>query len=151
MKLKESLVSRRQFINGCLAGTGTFVGGTVAYTLASSLIPKVKDDNTPLEIKLSAGDANLTPNSAKPFFLGLTPALLIMSEHGELIALKAVCTHFECLIQYDPVLKKVVCPCHRGFFDIYGNNLEGPPPRPLIRYKIHQDTEGVVIRRENAV
>ena len=30
----------------------------------------------------------------------------------------------------------VVCPCHDGFFDLRGNVLGGPPPRPLKSFDV---------------
>ncbi|CAK0775396.1 Rieske domain-containing protein [Gammaproteobacteria bacterium] len=149
MKLKESIFSRRQFINSCLAGIGTLVSYVMTHTLISALLPPREEQDNIEEIKMPATEMALDPNSAKSFFFGRTPALLIKSEEGELIALKAVCTHFECLVHYDPALKYIVCPCHQGFFDIHGNNLKGPPPQPLTRYQINQETDGLLIRRES--
>jgi len=147
MKLKESLVSRRQFMNGCLGGTGMFLVGTAAYPLISSFLPSAEEAG-PTEIKLPPATANLEPNSARPFIFGQTPALLIRSEQGELIALRAVCTHFECTVHYDPALRQIVCPCHKGYFDVHGKNLKGPPPRPLVPYQVREEADGLVITRE---
>lgn len=135
-------------MNGCLAGTGTLAGGTVVYTLVASLLPPAGNNDGPAEMRIAAEEIP-RPNSAKPFFFGNVPALLIMSEQEELIALKAVCTHFECSIHYDPALRQIVCPCHRGFFDVYGNNLKGPPPRPLTRYQVRREADEWLISRKD--
>lgn len=147
MKIKQSLLTRRDFLNSSIIASGTLTGGMITYSIFSALAPQFEADDIS-EINLSPEYRQLTPNSARPFFFGRTPALLIMSDQGELIALQAVCTHFECAVHYDPTQKKLICPCHQGFFDIYGNNLAGPPPRPLLRYQVQQVAEGLIISRE---
>lgn len=47
-------------------------------------------------------------------------------------ALSATCTHSKiCLVEWDKERRQLVCPCHRGIFDLRGNVISGPPPRPL--------------------
>lgn len=43
------------------------------------------------------------------------------------------CTHLGCAYHWDKDSKSFKCPCHGGVFDINGNVLAGPPPRPLIK------------------
>jgi Rieske Fe-S protein len=44
------------------------------------------------------------------------------------------CTHLGCPVSWDDKTEKFYSPCHGGMFDIEGNVLAGPPPRPLDRY-----------------
>ena len=44
------------------------------------------------------------------------------------------CTHLGCLVQYDPRQGQILCACHGGKFDVQGQVMAGPPPRPLGRY-----------------
>jgi Rieske Fe-S protein len=52
-------------------------------------------------------------------------------------AISAVCTHLRCTINpfVDPddryPVRHSLCPCHGSVFDIDGNVLDGPAPRPL--------------------
>ncbi len=64
------------------------------------------------------------------------PLLLIHPKDGVFIALSAICTHMRCLLNWDTDRSQVKCPCHRGFFDINGNVLSGPPTKPLRRYPV---------------
>jgi len=50
------------------------------------------------------------------------------------LALSAVCTHVRCILGYEPARRTLICPCHDGRFDLSGNVLSGPPPRPLPGY-----------------
>jgi len=44
------------------------------------------------------------------------------------------CTHLGCPYHWDTGLQRFACPCHNGVFDINGNVVSGPPPRPLDYY-----------------
>jgi cytochrome b6-f complex iron-sulfur subunit len=78
----------------------------------------------------------LAPNSAKLFKFGSSPALLINTAEGQLRALSAICTHLTCTVRYESDTSTLYCPCHNGRFDLAGNVLSGPPPRPLETYEV---------------
>jgi menaquinol-cytochrome c reductase iron-sulfur subunit len=42
-----------------------------------------------------------------------------------------ICPHMGCRTDWNPELKKFVCPCHNSVFSITGKVLGGPSPRPL--------------------
>jgi Rieske Fe-S protein len=147
MRLKESLITRGQFINGWLTATASLLLTSLVYPLFRFLETPEKDTR-PASITLSASEYALEPNSATLFPFGSRPGLLIRTARDEWIALDAVCTHFECTVRYDPQNRWIACPCHKGFFDIYGKNTGGPPPRPLERYELHVEGENLVISRE---
>lgn len=148
MKIKESLFSRRTFINNCITATGALVSGSIFYTLIAAILPVNKKKAEPTEIKIPLSELALNLNAAQAFTFGSAPALLIRSEQDELIAVKAVCTHFECLLHYDSMIKQIVCPCHQGFFDIYGNVIKGPPSQSLTRYQLYTNAKELIIIRE---
>jgi cytochrome b6-f complex iron-sulfur subunit len=52
------------------------------------------------------------------------------------VAASAVCTHVRCILGFDRERRGLVCPCHDGRFDLNGNVLSGPPPRPLPIYEV---------------
>ncbi len=53
------------------------------------------------------------------------------SPDGRLTALSAVCSHLGCIVNYDRLKNRFVCPCHGGIYDGNGKNIAGPPPAPL--------------------
>lgn len=53
-----------------------------------------------------------------------------------LLALYKVCTHLDCLFNWDDQEGKFVCPCHGSLFDREGRYLTGPAPRSLDRFVI---------------
>jgi menaquinol-cytochrome c reductase iron-sulfur subunit len=60
--------------------------------------------------------------------------LWILTKNGkDVVVYDPHCTHLRCPYYWDDVQGVFVCPCHGGRFDIDGNVLAGPPPRPLDR------------------
>lgn len=63
-------------------------------------------------------------------------------------AISAVCTHLRCTINpfVDPddryPVRYARCPCHGSVFDINGNVLDGPAPRPLDFFAVRLAPDG---------
>jgi Rieske Fe-S protein len=56
-----------------------------------------------------------------------------------------VCTHLSCRVNWVPETQTFNCPCHDAKFDINGNVVYGPPPRPMDRWgdeEINIDADG---------
>jgi len=67
------------------------------------------------------------------------PCIAVRTPEGKLVAFSQVCTHLSCAVVYDRAENALVCPCHRGVFNIdQGNPVSGPPTRPLPRVRIEQ-------------
>jgi cytochrome b6-f complex iron-sulfur subunit len=56
---------------------------------------------------------------------------LVRLEDGGFLALNRECTHLGCTVPWDADQKKFVCPCHASSFDMLGDVLSPPAPRPL--------------------
>ena len=67
---------------------------------------------------------------------GITPFYVVRLDATRLTAVSAVCTHVRCILGFDRERRALVCPCHDGRFDLAGNVLSGPPPRPLPTYEV---------------
>ncbi len=67
---------------------------------------------------------------------GITPFYVVRLDAARVVALSAVCTHVRCILGFDPARRVLVCPCHDGRFDLAGNVISGPPPRPLPSYPV---------------
>ena len=42
-----------------------------------------------------------------------------------------ICTHLGCRVTWHADQQHYISPCHAGHFDVLGNVVSGPPPRPL--------------------
>ena len=56
-----------------------------------------------------------------------------------------VCSHLGCLVDYDKVRNRIFCPCHAAVFDLEGNVVTGPPPKPLQKLPLRVEGESIVI------
>jgi arsenite oxidase small subunit len=66
-----------------------------------------------------------------------SPCIAIRTPEGKFVAYSQVCTHLSCAVVYDKADNQIVCPCHRGVFDVNeGTPVAGPPTRGLPRVRI---------------
>lgn len=139
--------TRRGFINWWL---GTSAGAfllSVLYPLARYLIPPKIGESTAATVTLPIKPNEVRPNTGQIFKFGNRPAILVRTPAGELRAFSAVCTHLNCTVQYRPDLSHVWCACHNGHFDLNGQNISGPPPRPLDAFVVNVRGTQIVVSK----
>ena len=56
---------------------------------------------------------------------------IVRKDETQVMVLSNICTHLACRVSWHPELQHYVSPCHNGHFDMVGNVISGPPPRPL--------------------
>jgi Rieske Fe-S protein len=147
MKLKYSLITRRTFLNALFGGwLLAFFSGTVA-ALTRFAFPTLGKE--PDFVVLDKKDfTELPQNSVKRFAWGGTVGLYFTRADGSVLALKGVCSHMECNVDYRPAEKKFYCACHQGWFDENGTNIAGPPPKPLEAFVVTQEGEKLIIAKK---
>lgn len=142
---------RRTFLD-TVVGFG-FVSSAMAmlYPITRYLIPPPGGEPGALSV-VAARLGDVAPNTGLIFNFGNRPALLVRTPDGELRAFNATCTHLDCTVQYRAETAQVWCPCHNGLFDLGGNVVSGPPPRPLERLAVQvrgePGQEDVVVSRD---
>lgn len=52
----------------------------------------------------------------------------------EIVAISSRCTHLGCSARYFPDAKSFICPCHTSIFNLQGERISGPAPRPLDQF-----------------
>ncbi len=146
MKLRHSLFTRRQFLNGLLGG---WLGALVASLLAPVLKFVFPPAREPDEVILPFSDfKDMELNTVKNFPWGSKPGLLKKNDDGSYTAFVAVCTHLDCNVSYLADQRKFFCACHDGWYDENGINIGGPPPRPLRQLNLSIEGEDLIIKRE---
>lgn len=140
-------MNRRRFVD-------IFLGGALIGTLASFLYPVLRYLIPPQQAEAllnriaAAKTGELAPNTWKLVKFGSIPALLISTPDGELRAFSAVCTHLTCTVNYDGETGTLLCPCHNGRFDLAGNVISGPPPRPLEAFQVEISGSEIYISKK---
>jgi len=128
-------ITRRDFMkfaNRALAITG--VAAIAVPVVAYFYPPKLEE--IPSEPVLVCAESELPVGNSKTVRFGRYPALVLNTPQG-LKAYSAVCTHFACIVKWDPGINQIMCPCHEGYFDsLDGGVISGPPPTPLAALKV---------------
>jgi Rieske Fe-S protein len=140
-------VTRRGFVNWML---GTTVGAflvSVFYPVARYLIPPTVGESTAATVTLAIRPGDVKPNTGQIFKFGSRPAILVRTPAGDLKAFSAVCTHLNCTVQYRSDLNHIWCACHNGHFDLNGQNIAGPPPRPLDAFAVNVRGTQIVVSK----
>lgn len=136
-------ISRRDFIKATTAVIGSLIGvaiglPSIAYLLSPSL-RKTEDESV-----MDLGPLDKYPLGIPTLFeftrtkvngwerTGLSYGVFVLRQtEKDVRVFSDICTHLACRVLWHPDQQHFISPCHDGHFDIAGNNVSGPPPRPL--------------------
>ena len=137
---------RREFLDYLL---GTSIAATllaIFYPIVKFMIPPTVVESA--ENSVVAGSVKeIAVNTGKIFKFGTKPGILVRTPAGELKAFSAVCTHLDCIVQYRPETKQIWCACHNGQYNMSGQNVGGPPPRPLEEFVVNTRGDEIVVSK----
>lgn len=137
---------RRRFLDALLATGFVSTVFAIAYPVWRYLIPPANAEPATQSV-VAAQASQLAPNSGVLFKFGSKPGILVRTPDGDLRAFSAVCTHLDCTVQYKTDTSQLWCACHNGIYDLAGNVVSGPPPRPLEKLVVNQRGADVVVSR----
>ncbi len=139
-------INRRQFLKYVVFGTAGLAAVTVASPLVGYFLSPAWKQKENLTLPIARADS--IPIGAPTFvrFEERVPdawvittqsqGLWVVTKDGKnFTVFDPHCTHLNCPYYWDEAQKVFACPCHGGRFDIDGNVLAGPPPRPLDRWE----------------
>ncbi|MBS1713103.1 MAG: Rieske (2Fe-2S) protein [Armatimonadetes bacterium] len=142
--------TRRGFVKVALGGVGLAYAAAIGYPIYRYLNSPVEASIAMAAVKeVTLPDADKLPKgSALMYKFGVRPAMLIHHKDDTWVSLDAVCTHMGCTVAYDPNADMINCACHGGKYDAKtGENVSGPPPRPLTRYEVTVSPGSVLVQR----
>ncbi|MCX6934902.1 MAG: Rieske (2Fe-2S) protein [Verrucomicrobia bacterium] len=149
-KSKVEIFTRRTFVRWALGSAGICYAAALGYPVyryLASPVEKASVSSSVTEVILKDAQ-NLPKGSVLMFKFGSKPTMLIHHPDGAWSALTAVCTHLGCTVQYQPEKNQIYCACHGGVYDpVTGRNISGPPPKPLMQYRVNVSDAGVVVSR----
>jgi Rieske Fe-S protein len=143
-------VKRRTFLDAVLGIGFVSTALSVLYPVWRFVVPPATAE--PITDSVVAGRVtDFKPNTGTVLKFGARPALLIRKPDGEFRAFTGVCTHLDCTVQYKADTSQIWCACHNGLYDLSGQVVSGPPPRPLdvfsVRLRGEPGQEEVVVSR----
>jgi Rieske Fe-S protein len=127
--------SKRSTLKRLLGGSVAALGASILYPIVSYLKPPPATGEAVSSVKVGLLD-DIAPGSGTLFRFGNEPGLLLRLDDGSLRAFSATCTHLDCTVQYRKDMGLIWCACHNGKYDLNGRNIDGPPPRPLDKFKV---------------
>jgi cytochrome b6-f complex iron-sulfur subunit len=140
----EPGISRRRFLSLGVGAAGTAIALGYIGAAGKFLEPPVANAETLKEVgkvfDFEEGVPKLITYKGSTVEEGIY--VLNMGKEGWL-ALEFLCTHLQCAVNYEDASKTFICPCHGGGFDIKGNVLFGPIPKPLQRRVIQVQGDSV--------
>jgi Rieske Fe-S protein len=137
-------ISRRDFIKGTAAVVGGLIGAligipSVAFLLSPGMKSGAKTDavialgplenypvGVPTRFDFTQTKVNGWERTAINYGL-----YVVRKNESEVRVFSDVCTHLGCRVSWHADQEHYISPCHDGHFDILGNVISGPPPRPL--------------------
>jgi Rieske Fe-S protein len=133
---RPDAIKRRTFLDLVLGVGFASTALSFFYPLWRYLIPPAAAE--PATNSIVAGKAvEFKPNSGAVVKFGTKPAIVVRTPEGEFRAFSAVCTHLDCTVQYKAETSQIWCACHNGLYDLTGNVISGPPPRPLESFAVN--------------
>jgi nitrite reductase/ring-hydroxylating ferredoxin subunit len=129
---QDNYISRREFTKFLVLISGAFVVGQSwivweNWRRARRGAPPIVQIATLDKIPVGSSLVFHYPNEDEP-------CLLMRPEESTLLAYSQKCTHLSCAVIPELEKKRIVCPCHHGYFALDdGRVLAGPPQRPLPR------------------
>jgi cytochrome b6-f complex iron-sulfur subunit len=121
--------SRRSFLGLAWLGIGFAALGEAAWILASFLKPRRQAPNGQGSLLEAGPSEGFAPGSVTAFPAGRF--YLVRLPDGGFLALHRQCTHLGCSVPWDEASARFACPCHASVFDLRGDVLAPPAPRPL--------------------
>lgn len=134
-------MSRRDFLQIAWAATGVLTLATGGVLSLNFFAPKVIAGEFGGIFDLGPVD-DFPPGSVTPVTNGRF--YLVRQADGGFVALYQKCTHLGCAVPWEPELGQFVCPCHASAFEMDGDVINPPAPRPLDRFPV-TITDGMVI------
>lgn len=150
-------ISRRDFIKFTTGIVGGLIGlvigpPTVAYLLSPSM--RTSEDNSmidlgplenfpigiPTKFEFTRTKVNGWERTAVNYGL-----YVMRRDNNEVRVFSDVCTHLGCRITWHADQKHYISPCHDGHFDLLGNVVSGPPPRPLDEFVTHFENGNLIV------
>jgi cytochrome b6-f complex iron-sulfur subunit len=129
----QEKLSRRRMLNWLWGALGVIAGGELIWIATSFLRPK-RGASGPPPIFVAGPATDFEPGTVTAFPAG--KFYLVRLDDGGFLALDRECTHLGCTVPWSERDRRFACPCHASSFDISGQVLSPPAPRPLDYYSV---------------
>ena len=159
---REAGWSRRTFLRNSLLAMMGAVSAGIAIPIARYFIdPALKEsdvqwvaiasvDSIPVGVPTRVEYVKRTRDAWRRV-TGRFSTWVLTKDGTEFVVYGPDCTHLGCAYRWEEAKQRFLCPCHTGVFDIDGNVVSGPPPRPLDRFEVRIVSGEIEIGKLNKV
>ena len=136
-------IERRSFLSRAMRILGAVAIVQAGWVAVSALAPRRH------KIPLADGTGVIVAGPVGRFEPGSVTAFadgsffLVRLEDGGFLAVNRKCTHLGCSVPWNAEQQRFACPCHASAFDIRGDVVNAPAPRPLDLFRVAIE-DGVV-------
>lgn len=129
-------VSRR-FVNWLLGTSGSALLLSILYPVFRFVSPPEIPEASTNQVEAGpTNDPELLEQGYKIVRFGNEPVILVRVAEGDFRAFAGTCTHLDCIVEYQKDQERIWCNCHNGEYNLQGQQVAGPPPRPLEPFKV---------------
>jgi Rieske Fe-S protein len=128
------MVHRRDWLRFFWRSAAVFLAWPASWAFGKKLsidldqVPKLKEIGGYITIKANLEDI-----------------LLIRESEKTIRVFNAHCTHKRCIVKYSKKDHRIECPCHGSQYDLNGDVLKGPAPRPLQTHPSEFDGKHIIV------
>ena len=128
---------RRSFLNWFLATSIGALAVSIVYPIARFISPPEIPESGANQVEAGfTNDPELLDRGFKIVRFGNDPVIVIRVADDDFRAFAATCTHLDCIVEYRRDKRRIWCNCHNGQFNLNGQQVAGPPPRPLDPFRV---------------
>ena len=146
--------SRRRFLNWFLGTSSGALLASIFYPVLRFISPPEVPEATTNQVEAGAtNDPELLENGYKIIRFGVEPVILVRVADSDFRAFAGTCTHLDCIVEFQKDKKRIWCNCHNGEYNLHGQQVAGPPPKPLepfqvdLVYKGAGEPQSIVVSR----
>lgn len=146
--------SRRRFLNWFLGTSSGALLVSIFYPVLRFISPPEVPEASTNQVEAGAtNDPELLENGYKIIRFGVEPVILVRVADGDFRAFAGTCTHLDCIVEFQKDEKRLWCNCHNGEYNLRGQQVAGPPPKPLepfqvdLVYKGAGEPQSIVVSR----
>jgi menaquinol-cytochrome c reductase iron-sulfur subunit len=134
--------TRRRFFNWVISAVSAIIGVSLAVPLAGYVMSPAFRRRAQPWVEVGS-PSELAPGDPKQldYIQAVQDGWMTTKIHkavwavkqpdGEVTVFSPICPHLGCGFHWDAADHKFKCPCHGSVYDLSGNVLAGPAPRPL--------------------
>jgi len=135
--------TRRSVLNWLLTTSVGALAASILYPILRFISPPEVPDAGTSQVEAGfTNDPDLLDNGFKIVRFGDEPVIVIRVADGDIRAFSGTCTHLDCIVEYQNSARRIWCNCHNGEYNLQGQQVAGPPPRPLEPFRVDLVTRG---------